>query len=320
MSVGRNRRRRSRAGQHSADLRFRVHAVLDRSPSTRDRSEPPHRRRRNWHDLKPRLGPLMLFVSVLAVILGASKGYAWLHQTPMLAIERIEVVGATRASEAEVLQLSGLAVGTNSLGFDPDQVAKAIMLHPWIAKAEVSHETLLSVKIEVLEHQPTILVALEHLYYADAAGRIVKRYAPGDPIDLPVVTGLSKARMADDPEGVAEDLRAAQELLVSWKRGMGAEAKRPSEVHVDLLGELSLVLAAESLTVRLGRPPYAEAIARFKRVRQALSKSGVKAERISTGSTPDDYAVAELALDGRGLNAAEGAEAKPPHASRRARE
>lgn len=232
-----------------------------------------------------------------AAILAAIYGLRWaedgLRTSSALAIEEIVFEGASRAHREELLALSGLAVGANMLDFDREEVAEAIRMHPWVREAEVHRVGLNAVRVTVEELQPVLLVALDHLYYANAQGRIVKRYAPGESVAFPVLTGLSRRDLMDRPEEVRTRLREALALAQAWEAQLAPAAPALSEIHLDQAGELGVVLKDEPLTVALGRPPFAAAIRRFTEVRAALAKDGVRARRISLSGARRG-AVAEL--------------------------
>lgn len=227
--------------------------------------------------------------------LGAREARRWARQSPRFALETIEVLGAERADPQALLRLSGLREGLNLFSVDPDRIEQAVAAHPWVASVEVERRFPRGVRVQVREHQPVVMVALEHLYYADADGEVVKRYAPGEREVLPVVTGLERAQVeADDPEARAL-LREAVELLDAVVAVRGGDASQVSEVHVDPVMGLSFVLRDDEARVEVGHGPYAAKLRRLTAVQASLRERGVLASHISlSGERRPERVVARL--------------------------
>ncbi|MCB9650728.1 MAG: FtsQ-type POTRA domain-containing protein [Deltaproteobacteria bacterium] len=243
------------------------------------------------------VGGLVLGAALLGGLgYGAHQARRWAHKSPRFALDTIEVVGAGRASEESLLRLSGLRRGLNIFDVDVDRVAEAVEAHPWVAAAQVERRFPRGVRVTVREHQPALMVALDHLYYADASGEVVKRYAPGEREVLPVVTGLERAQVeADDPAARAL-LEEAVALLdaVSAVRGGGAE--QVAEVHVDPVMGLSFVLRDDEARVEVGHAPFEEKLRRLAVVQSSLRERGVLASRITlSGERRPERVVARLA-------------------------
>lgn len=251
-------------------------------------------------DAPGRLAVAGRVVGIVVAIGGIGYGGYALHRfaktSPRFAIEDVVVKGHVRATAESIAKLSGARPGDNIFDVDVERMTRTVEAHPWVASAKVTRGYPHTVEIEVVEHEPKVLVALGHLYYADRDGNVVKRYAPGEEESLPVVTGLSREQIETDDGQARAQLRSAIDFLAALNRRYGEEAPEVSEVHLDPALGLSFVESGEKLTVVVGHPPYDEAIDRLARVKQALAEKNVDATRIVLGfERRRDRAVARLA-------------------------
>lgn len=215
------------------------------------------------------------------------------------AVERIEVRGQRRATEESIVRLSGVTTGQNVFELDTDEVARTIEAHPWVASATVQRQLPREVVVEVVEHEPVVLVALDHFYYANAAGEIVKRYAPGEREALPVVTGLTREGIETDDGESRALLLLALRFIADVDETLGAAAPTIAEVHVDAAAGLSFTQKKDGTRIEIGRPPWMDRIARIDRVKDALADRGARASQIMLGGPRrPDRAVARLAGEG----------------------
>jgi cell division protein FtsQ len=218
------------------------------------------------------LGWRMLAAALLCAGLaaGAREGYLWAQRSPAFRAGTIAVTGLRRAHEAEVLRLSGLRAGVNLFAFDAGRAASKIEQHPWVRRAKVQRRFPPALEIRVEEREPAALVALGRLYFTDSEGQVFKRAAPGDPMDLPVVTGITRERFSDDTEEATARLRDALALLYAWR------ALDVSEVHV--LEDRALeVQTMDGLRVRVGLGGYAEKLSRLRTLDEELRRRGARA-------------------------------------------
>jgi cell division protein FtsQ len=224
----------------------------------------------------------------------------WCHRFAMtskeLAIASIEVHGQKRASKESIVRLANVEIGSNIFAVDVDEVAKNVGAHPWVKQARVARRYPRTLAIEIVEHEPAVLVALGHLYYANKYGEIVKRYSPGEHEDLPIVTGLSRDDMESDDGDARARLRSAIVFLEEMRAARPEAAPKIAEIHLDPVLGLSFVAGGDEASVLVGLPPWKARIARLFEVEGALEKRGVHASRIMLGGERrPDRATARLA-------------------------
>ncbi|WP_412061385.1 cell division protein FtsQ/DivIB [Rubrivirga sp. IMCC45206] len=151
-----------------------------------------------------------LGIGVLALALGA----AWVWQRT-LPLERVAVVGAVHAPEAEVSGLAAVEADSVALfALEPALIADRVQRHPWVRAATVRRLPTGTLRIGVRERTPVALVL-------DGAGR------PGHFLDA---------------EGYAMPVAAATPALYDVPVVRGAPAYHPTQ-PVESAGLRSLLAA-----------------------------------------------------------------------------
>lgn len=189
----------------------------------------------------------------------------------LLRLHDLRFEGLARVSADELRELSPVQRGDHLLLCDTDLVAAALRRHPWIASAEVERELPHTLVVRVVERRAAALVDLGGLYLVDARGEVFKRAAPGDGLDLPVVTGISREAWVERREEVEPLLEGALALVARWAE-RGLDRSEPiSEIHTDAEYGTTLWAGADGLEVRLGHGELPEKLERLERVLSAVA-------------------------------------------------
>lgn len=201
----------------------------------------------------------------------------------MFRVEAIEIRGTHRATAAEIESLLGVEKGDNLIALDTLELERFVSQHPWVRNVHIERGLPRKLVVEVEEHEPVALVALGHLYYADADGALVKRRSIEERDSLPVVTGFSRAQVESADPATIENLRRAVGFPRLLAETMGPTAPVLDEVHFDEVMGLSFVPKGEGLRVQLGSAPWESQIRRFGAVRSALRERGLEAAEVTFG-------------------------------------
>jgi len=208
---------------------------------------------------------------------GAFHGYRWASNAPAFAIREIRFSGLTHASETELLARSGVKISDNLFRADLLQAARGIEGHPWVAATRLTRKLPGTVEINVLEHHPAALVQLGGLYVMDEQGRLFKRAAPEDALDLPIVSGLSRT-------GPQRELRLLHALhfLDVW-RAAGFAVSDLSELRLEEDSAVTLFARDGDgvQEVRLSGSDWPLALRRLSSMRGALARRGEHAAKIN---------------------------------------
>jgi cell division protein FtsQ len=132
-----------------------------------------------------RLRRTLLVVALLVVALVA----AVVERSSLVALAEVRVDGLQRLDQAEVVDAAGLALGTSTLRLDLVGATHRVEELPLVATATVRRLDPLTVIIEVVEREPSVVVSLgQRSVLVDPDGVII---AAGREPGLPVVVLLS---------------------------------------------------------------------------------------------------------------------------------
>lgn len=228
-----------------------------------------------------------------ALSLGAWQAWRWATASPAFALNEIRFSGVAHAQETDLLKRSGLTLGENLFRADLARAARGIESHPWVESAMLTRRLPGTIVVDVLEHHPAALVQLDKaVYVLDEEGRLFKRAAPEDGLDVPMITGLSE-RSAE----TQLRLLGALHLLDMW-RGTGYPVSALAEMRLDADGGFTLFAheAGGLEEIRLGSAQLPLKLRRLSQVRAALARRGEKAARIDLDNPArPDQAAATLA-------------------------
>jgi cell division protein FtsQ len=234
-------------------------------------------------------------IAGVALVLGASAAFAWVarrHVTtsPRFAIARIEVTGNERRTAEAVASECGLATGANIFATDLDSARAKLLSDPWMADAVLTRRLPGTVLVRVTERKASALVAVGggpaasetvgDVLLASGDGQPFKRFEPGDPVDLPLVTGITDEALAQDRTGAARTLRAAVDLAAEYELTAMAKRSPLQEVHVTPEGAFTLVVGRGGVELALGHPPFRRKLDQATRVVAELDRRGGRPEAI----------------------------------------
>jgi cell division protein FtsQ len=230
------------------------------------------------------LAGLRLVLGV-ALVTGGAVAIAWVARrhvltSPRFAAAEVEVSGNERRSVDAILAESGIVLGTNVFALDLDAARTRILGDPWLKEATLARRLPGTIAVHVVERKAAAMVVLGDTFLVTAEGEPFKRLEPGDPVDLPLVTGLRADDLTDDREGTVRTIRRAIELAADYDRAPLAKKSPLEEVHVELAGSFSLVVGHSATELVLGGPPFRRKLEQAARVIAELDKRGAKADAI----------------------------------------
>ncbi len=171
-----------------------------------------------------------------AAAFGAASFYgsrvaAAIADHPYFAVTEIVVTPTRHVRPGGLLEAAGLRPGMSLWRLDPDVLVTRLEAHPWVRRATVRREFPRRLVVDVVERKPVAILYLDHLYYVDTTGLAFVRVGDRDPIDLPFVTGVEAAIVADERPFARHALRQALRVLTLMEAAR--LPFRVSEVHIE---------------------------------------------------------------------------------------
>jgi cell division protein FtsQ len=211
-------------------------------------------------------------------VLSASVAVAWAARkyvvtSPRFGAKTILVEGNQRRRPDEVAGLAGIAVGQNLFSLDEKQSERALLRDPWIEKVTISRTLPSTVRILVQEREARALAELGGtLYLTTRDGEPFKPLEPGDPHDLPVVSGVDPKLLTRDRVGAAQLVKRALDLVEELERSGLAKRWPVQEVHVAKDTSLVVTIGKEGIQLHMGHAPFREKIEQARAVLAELGR------------------------------------------------
>ena len=156
----------------------------------------------------------ILFVTgiCLDILLACALGYLIVIRSSYFNLNKVDVYGNHRLSKEEVIEAARLETGMNLLSIDLESITERLLRHPWIRSGSIYRRLPGQLVLEVEERTPRGILASDRLYYIDEKGIVFTRVLPGDPIDLPLFTGIQSDSMRLHPGEIQDSLRSGLKL------------------------------------------------------------------------------------------------------------
>jgi cell division protein FtsQ len=229
------------------------------------------RQPRDWKGLFRRL--LRLSVGVGSVALAAGGAFLavqLLREADFFRIDRIRVLNQQRVGQEEILALSNVRCGQNIFDLDLELIGRKIAENPWIASARVERVFPREVVIRVVERSPKAVINLGYLYYVDGSGEIFKLLEASDSLDYPVLTGIDRRALLDNPAEVKQQLAEAMVLIDELGGRRIFALDDVSEIRIDPTDGLVLYTYASGVPVRMGYGNFGSKLDRLERIYREL--------------------------------------------------
>jgi len=196
--------------------------------------------------------------------------YNYLVASPYLKLEELDVRGVTGTLQRELLQLGGLNSDMSLLGLRLKKLKRDMEGHPWIRSVELERQFPHTLVVRAERQTPSALVLIDGMYYMNRWGQIFKQVEPSEPMDLPIVTGVSEEHASEGKrlQRVVRVLRLLGEEQGFWS------LKELSEVHLEKNGRMSLYFNHLAAQIQLKGPELENKMRGLKRVANHLIQTG----------------------------------------------
>jgi cell division septal protein FtsQ len=198
------------------------------------------------------------------------------ERSPLFAVSEIRVEGCERMKPQTVRSLIQAREGDSLLALDSERISRALENQVPILNASVIKRFPGELLIRIRERTPTALVRIrDSLFYLDLQGTVLYPVRPGDPLDLPLLTGLEERPWQFGRPDEGRMVHGALTLLRTLRKS--TLPGRLSEIHVDPVAGMSFFLEGFPVKVRVGWKSFASRIERLEKVfpRLAADPQGV---------------------------------------------
>jgi cell division protein FtsQ len=189
-----------------------------------------------------------------AAVTGGAMAAQLVATDDRLLVHEVRFNGNHQVSDPSLRHLADVRNGEHLFLVDLGRAVDGIERHPAIASASARRVFPGAVEIDVVEHEPKMLLALDELWFLDSNGQPYAR-AGSSAIDLPVITGIDRAFVDGDPEHARAVVWGARRVLGAAVTDAGIAESDVSEIHFDRLHGFELVLRSGTrLVVGYGNP------------------------------------------------------------------
>jgi cell division protein FtsQ len=212
---------------------------------------------RDWKKLFHRLLRIGIASgSGLLLASGALLTVQVLLESGYFEVRKISVEQPVRVTEGDILEASDIKIGDSMFDLELYMIGRKIEEHPWIAKAYVERAFPDQVVIRVVERQPRAIIDLDYLYYVDKSGDVFKMLEAGDPLDYPVITGINRQYLLDNPDQTQNCLNLALRLMDELESRALFNLDDVSEIHYDQQEGLIMHTLIGGVPVRMGKQGF----------------------------------------------------------------
>jgi len=231
------------------------------------------------------------------LLVATSSFFIFIHdvltQSGYFTAKDIIIEGGQRLSQEQIAEQARLKAGMNILAANLTVARKRLLSHPWIEEAEVIREIPCGLIIRIKEHAPLAIVDLGRKFLINEKGEIFKQWAPSDPVNLPVVSGLDMSdlaiqfkhepmstgspsevvRQSEDAQNHCSPLDAVMHVLRLGKESGSVLPNRLiKQIRVDREIGLTLHVMTQVKTINLGYHKYLDKYNMLKHIIANLGK------------------------------------------------
>lgn len=164
-----------------------------------------------------------------------------------LKVQEIQILTPLHhLSEMDLIRLSGVQKGQNMFTLRLSKIRQQILRYPWVKEVRLSKKIPGRVLIALEEQIPVALLELENLYLINAEGVVFKKLEPGDPRDLPIITGIPQ-------DEIRMSLPLLVRLIQDFEKPASLDDVAISEIHLNDAKELSLFTKDPVIRIELGK-------------------------------------------------------------------
>lgn len=191
-------------------------------------------------------------VLIVVMVLAVSSALGWVRDGERFLLTRFEVRGSAVLTEEEVVELTGVELGSSLLDIRISDLEKSLVASPRIERAQALRVLPDRVVVTLDEKRPSALILADGGSVLEVTddGEVLPPVARSSQVDLPVLTGV--AAVAPGADELPEDIEFALEVL---RRARGVSEGLWTEIsEIRIAPESGLVIytVADGAEIRVG--------------------------------------------------------------------
>ncbi len=217
-----------------------------------------------------------LFHRTLRVCIASGSGFLlasgalltaqMLLESGCFGVKQVRVEHQVRVSEGDILDASDIAIGDSLFDLELHMIGRKIEERAWIARAEVERSFPDQVVIRVVEREARAIIDLDYLYYVDRAGEVFKMLDAGDELDYPVITGIDRQYLLDNPDKTQDSVNLALQLMDALESRTLFNLDDISEIHFEEQEGLVMHTRIGGVPVRMGKQGFGTKLNRLESI------------------------------------------------------
>ncbi len=207
-----------------------------------------------------------LFHRTLRVCIASGSGFLlasgalltaqMLLESGCFGVKQVRVEHQVRVSKGDILDASDIEIGDSLFDLELHMIGRKIEERAWIARAEVERSFPDQVVIRVVEREARAIIDLDYLYYVDRAGEVFKMLDAGDELDYPVITGIDRQYLLDNPDKTQDSVNLALQLMDALESRTLFNLDDISEIHFEEQEGLVMHTRIGGVPVRMGKQGF----------------------------------------------------------------
>ncbi len=211
---------------------------------------------------------LSLFVLSVAV-------YFLLPHVEFFKLNSIDVKGVQKESEVEaVIRESRLQKGAPLFSVNLAEVVFHLKENLSIDHVQVKRKIPGTILIQVTPYEPKLILNLNRWYYVSSTGKIFQELGKTDSKDFPVLTGISRDEIEQNPSEMKESISQAVELLKKYEKTEFNHLLGVSEITYDSLNGFTIFPEKKQMKILFGFTDFDLKLKRLASAMQKLDKIG----------------------------------------------
>jgi len=215
---------------------------------------------------------LILCGLTLATVWGAGQLYRRVAGGSWSVVKAVRVSGLKHVRQEDFLSYIGNPAGTRIMDLDMKGMAAKAASHPWIREAAFKRELPDTLRVEVMERNPAVVVETGGgRYVVDDEGLALARVRGGEWGMLPAVQYPSSGGLKVLDPATSDDIKQVLALLAALR---AEPSERLSGARLWIGMDRMPYIGVEGMTVKVGQGDYGDKVRRLAGVFEDIRARG----------------------------------------------